>query len=110
MRLEERHVKWCLMKNCDFGAKTVVLESVNEHILHWPMPHGKVSFGSEQFCSMALSHVALASGNYCVSDIRILALCPISGCNDSRKRQEMRLMHSLGTLHPSGLNERLTFI
>ena len=38
------------------------------------------------------------------------ALCPISGSNDSRKRQEMRLIHSLGTLHPSGINERLSFI
>ena len=50
------------------------------------------------------------SGNYCVSEVRIRALCPISGSNGSRKRQEMRLIHSLGTLHPSGLNERLTLI
>ena len=26
------HVKWCLMKNCDFGAEIAVPESVNEHI------------------------------------------------------------------------------
>ena len=46
----------------------------------------------------------------CVSDMKILAVCPISGSNDSRKRQEMHLIHSLGALHPSGINERLSFI
>ena len=110
MRLEERHVKWCLMKNCNFGAEIAVPKSVNKHILHWPMPHGKVPFGSEQFCSMALSHVALTSGNHCVSNMRIQALCPISGSRDSSKRKEIRLIHFLGTLYPCGLNERLTFI
>ena len=28
MRLEERHVERCLMKNCDFGVEIAVLESV----------------------------------------------------------------------------------
>lgn len=50
------------------------------------------------------------SGNHCVSDMKSQALCPISGNNNSRKRQEMCLIYSLGTLHPSGINERLSFI
>ena len=38
-------------------------------------------------------------GIHCVSDMKIQALCPISGTNDSRKRQEMRLISKLGTVH-----------
>ena len=34
----------------------------------------------------------------------------ISGTNDPRKRQEMRLIHRLVTLYPSSINERLSFI
>ena len=44
---------------------------------------------------------------HCVSDIKIRALCPISGSNDSRKKHEMRLISKLGTLHPLGINELL---
>ncbi len=40
------------------------------------------------------------SGSHCISDIKIRALCPISGSNNSRKRQEMRI----------GINERFSFI
>ncbi len=40
------------------------------------------------------------SGSHCISDMKIRALCPISGSNDSRKRQEMRLISKLGTVHP----------
>ena len=40
------------------------------------------------------------NGNHCVSDMKIRALCPISGSNDSRKRHEMRLIAKLGTVHP----------
>ncbi len=40
------------------------------------------------------------SGSHCISDMKIRALCPISGSNDSRKRQEMRLISRLGTVHP----------
>ncbi len=38
------------------------------------------------------------SGSHCISDMKIRALCPISGSNDraSRKRQEMRLISKLG--------------
>ena len=49
-------------------------------------------------------------GSHCISDIKIRALCPISGSNDSRKRQEMRLISKLGTVHPLGVNERFSFI
>ena len=47
---------------------------------------------------------------HCVSDIKIRALCPISGSNDSRKRHEMRLISKLGTVHPLGSNERFSYI
>ena len=46
------------------------------------------------------------NGNHSVSDMVIRALCPISGSNDSRKRHGMRLISKLGTVHPSGINER----
>jgi hypothetical protein len=50
------------------------------------------------------------NGNHSVSDMVIRALCPISGSNDSRKRHEMRLTSKLGTVHPSGINERFSYI
>ena len=50
------------------------------------------------------------SGSHCISDMKIRALCPISDSNDSRKRQEMRLISKLGTVHPLGINERFSFI
>ena len=50
------------------------------------------------------------SGSHCISDIKIRALCPISGSNNSRKRQEMRLISRLGTVHPLGINKRFSFI
>ncbi len=50
------------------------------------------------------------SGSHCISDIKIRALCSISGSNDSRKRQEMRLISKLGTVHPLGINEHFSFI
>ena len=31
MRLEDRHVKWCLMKNCEFAAEMTVTEFVKQH-------------------------------------------------------------------------------
>ncbi len=46
------------------------------------------------------------SGSQSISDMKIRALCPISGSDDSRKRQEMRLIFKLGTIHPLGINER----
>ena len=50
------------------------------------------------------------SGSHCISDMKIRALCPISVSNDSRKRQEMRLISKLGTVHPLGINEHFSFI
>ena len=44
------------------------------------------------------------NGSHCVSDMKIRALCPISGSNDSRKRHEMRLISKLGTVHPLGIS------
>ena len=38
------------------------------------------------------------------------AISPISGGNDSRERQEKRLIFEIGTIHPHGLNERFSFI
>ena len=45
-----RHVKWCLIKNYEFGAELAVPESVKEHILDRTMPQGNVPLGSKQFC------------------------------------------------------------
>ena len=50
------------------------------------------------------------SVSHCVSDMKIRALCAISGTKNSCKRQEKRLIHRLSTLYPSGINERLSFI
>ena len=50
------------------------------------------------------------NGSHCVSDIKIRALCPISGSNDSRKRHEMHLISKLGTVHPLGINECFSYI
>ena len=50
------------------------------------------------------------NGSHCVSDMKIRALCPIAGSNDSRKRHEMRLISKLGTVHPLGINERFSYI
>ena len=49
-------------------------------------------------------------GSHCVSDMKIRALCPISGSNDSCKRHELRLISKLGTVHPLGINERFSYI
>ena len=50
------------------------------------------------------------NGSNCISDMKIRALCPISGSNNSRKRHEMRLISKLGTVHPLGINERFSYI
>ena len=42
--------------------------------------------------------------------MKICAISPISGGNDSRKRHEKRLIFKIGTIHPHGLNERFSFI
>ena len=48
------------------------------------------------------------TGNHSVSDMEIRVLCPISGSNGSRKRHEMCLISKLGTVHPHGINGRLS--
>ena len=45
------------------------------------------------------------AANYSISDIKICAISPISGGNDSRKRLEKRLIFNIGTIHPHGLND-----
>ena len=50
------------------------------------------------------------NGSDCVSDMKIRALCPISGSNDSCKRHEMCLISKLGTVHPLGINEGFSYI
>ena len=54
MRLEERHVRLCPIKNCELGAERTVSDLVKEHVLHWPMPQGNVPLGFEQFCCKEL--------------------------------------------------------
>jgi hypothetical protein len=50
------------------------------------------------------------NGNHSVSDMVIQALCPINGSNDSCERHEMRLISKLGTVRPSGINERFSYV
>ncbi len=50
------------------------------------------------------------SGSHCISYMNIRALCRISGSNDSHKRQEMRLISKLGTVHLPGINKCFSFI
>ena len=50
------------------------------------------------------------AGNHCISDTKIRALCPVSGSNDSRKKQEMSLISKLGTLQPLGIKERFSYL
>ena len=47
-------MKWCLVKNSEFGAELTVSESVKEHALYWAMPQGNVPLGYEQFCCKEL--------------------------------------------------------
>jgi len=49
------------------------------------------------------------SHNHSESDIIVLGLISSSGDNESRKTIEMRLIHSLGTVNPHGINERFAF-
>ena len=50
------------------------------------------------------------AANHSICDIKICAISPISGGNDSRKRHEKRLIFKIGTIHPHGLNEQFSFI
>ena len=46
------------------------------------------------------------TSNHSMSGIKVCAISPISGCNDSRKWQEKRLIFKIGTIHPLRLNQR----
>ena len=48
--------------------------------------------------------------NHSVNHFSVFGLCLVTGDNDCRKIKEMRLIRTLGTLHPSGINERFSFI
>ena len=50
------------------------------------------------------------AASHSISDIKVCAISPISGGNDSHKRHEKRLIFKIGTIHPHGLNERFSFI
>ena len=50
------------------------------------------------------------AANHSISNMKICAISPISGGNDSRKRHENGLIFKIGTIHPHGLNERFSFI
>ena len=45
------------------------------------------------------------TANHSISDIKVCAISPISGGNDSRKRHEKRLILKIGTIHTHGLDE-----
>ena len=47
------------------------------------------------------------AANHSISDMKICAISPISGGNDSRKRHEKRLIFKIGTIHPHGLNKSI---
>ena len=50
------------------------------------------------------------AANHSISDMKICAISPISGCNDSRNRYEKRLIFKIGTIHAHRLHERFSFI
>ena len=50
------------------------------------------------------------AANDSISDIKVCAISPISGGNDSRKRYEKHLIFKIVTIHPHGLNERFSLI
>ena len=50
-----------------------------------------------------------AANHSSIPDIKVCAISPISGGNDSRKRHEKRLIFKIGTIHPHGLNDFLLF-
>ena len=50
------------------------------------------------------------SASHSISDIKVSAILSITGANDTRKKQEQRLIYKLGTFHPHGLDERFSLI
>ena len=49
------------------------------------------------------------SSNHNISYMIVFGVCLITGSNCDRKSKEMRLIHSLGTQQPNGMNERFSF-
>ena len=45
------------------------------------------------------------AANHSISYIKVCAISPISGGNDSRKRHEKGLFFKIGTIHPTGLTK-----
>ena len=54
------------MENCEFEAEITMTEFVKEQVLHWPMPQGNVSLGSEQFA--VTSCVPKCPGYFCYAE------------------------------------------
>ena len=50
------------------------------------------------------------STNHSISDMKVFAISSIFVGNNSRKRQERRLVFNLGTTHPFGLNQHFSII
>ena len=50
------------------------------------------------------------AANHSITNIKVCAISPISGGNDSRKRHEKLLNFKIGAIHPHGLNKRFSFI
>ena len=75
-----------------------------------------ISFQSEHLRSIRNTDVDkpvarhFNAANHSISDIKVCAISPISGGNDSRKIHEKRLIFKIGTIHPHGLNEQFSFI
>ena len=49
------------------------------------------------------------AANHSISDMKICAISPISGGNDSCKRHKKHLIFKIGTIHPHRLNDFLLF-
>ena len=54
---------------------------------------------SNDASQLVARHFNNGSNNICVSDMKIRAVCPISGSSNSRKRFEMHLISKLGIVY-----------
>ena len=75
-----------------------------------PSPTLRMRFGEHCHAVTAIDANQPVVGSHNISDMKIRALCPISGSNDSRKREEMHLVSKLATLQPLGINKLFSFI
>ena len=96
-----------------FLALVLVLTRVRSSTL---MPHpfpdlNQISlFGTILHALPPSSFSVFLALHHSISDIKVCAISPISGGNDSLRRTEKRLIFRIGTIHPHGLNERFSFI